>query len=222
MKQKVDMQRIAGIRSDLHDEIFIEVDDTEHTALRVLREPNQYRRQPASKMIIVVRSEEQAHALKKKCLNLIENANRLILNEINGSTYKHYELKYSISIIHSVDDMMLTVSDAQRRYKMNGITIKSKLREVYGEKYGNDIEDCITGLDDGKNYIFAESTGKSYRLTYYDGFCRKQTSVGNLLIVVSASGVRILDTPLRKRRNDKKKALYCLDIKSSQILIYPA
>lgn len=244
MKQQVDKYWLACIRRELHEDIFKEVERTENTALRVIRNPNQSQKQPAPKLIIVVKSNEQAQALKKKCLNLIESTNNSLRSELNDSVYEHYELKYSINIVHSVDDIMLTVSDAQRRYKMNGINIKSKLEELqknlnskrkmehefYGTEVNKhelnnisvDVEDCITGLDDDKNYIFAESTGKSYRLTYYDGVCRKQISVGNLLIVVNVSGVRIIDTPLRKRRTDRKQALYCLDFAEvGRIFIYP-
>lgn len=115
---------------------------------------------------------------------------------------------------------MLSVRDAQRRNKMNGVKIKDKLGklqevltskqemehkfyDVKADKYKDNIKsigECINSIDDRQNYIFAESTGNSYRLTYYDGNNRKQISVGNLLIVVSSSDIQILNTPLRKQR----------------------
>ncbi|MDE5772674.1 MAG: hypothetical protein K2I06_13820 [Ruminococcus sp.] len=242
MKQKVDNQWLVTLRQELHASVFEAVCDMEHTALRVIREPNQSKKQPAPKLIVVVKTAEQAQELKEKCLSLIASTNQSIENELKNSAYLHYELKYSINVISSESDILLSIRDAQRRKKIDGEKIKSKLQishddlvakqkmehEYFNEKedkYETDIkniEDCINSLDDDKDYIFAESTGNSYRITYFDGECRQQISAGNLLIVVSSSDIQILDAPIRKKRSDKKDCLYYLKTSYDTICIYLA
>lgn len=242
MKQKIDNQWLAMLRQELHESVLDAVCNTEHTALRVIREPNKSKKQPAPKLIVVVKTVEQAHELKEKCLSLIASTNHSIERELKNSIYLHYELKYSINVIGSESDIVLSVRDAQRRNKMNGVKIKDKLGKLQevltskqemehkfydakADKYKDNIKsigECINSIDDKQNYIFAESTGNSYRLTYYDGNSRKQISVGNLLIVVSSSDIQILDTPLRKQRSDRKQCLYCLNAADlGTFFIYP-
>lgn len=242
MKQKVNKQWLVTLRNELHESIYNEVAGTEHKALRVLREPNKSRKQPAPKLIIVVENEEQALSIKKSCLNLIASTNESIKRELKDSVFLHYEIKYSINIIHSGSDILLSVCDAQRRKKMDGKKIKSKLQNSHdalvakqkmehncfdteADKYDSNIrniENCINAIDNDTEYIFAESTGSSYRITYFDGECRQQISAGNLLIVVSPSDIKILDAPSRKKRSDKKDCLYCLQTAYDTICIYPA
>lgn len=244
MKQKVDKQWLATLRNDLHKSICNEVIGTEHKVLRVLREPNKSKKQPAPKLIVVVESEAQALSIKENCLNLIASTNESIRRELKDSAFLHYEIKYSINIIHSGSDILLSVRDAQRRKKMDGVKIKSKLQTLqenlamkqsvdynfFGaecdDKYEPNIkhiEGCINAIDDNKDYIFAESTGCSYRVTYFDGSCRQQISAGNLLIVVSPSDIQILDAPSRKKRSDKKNYLYCMNAADFGVIyIYPA
>lgn len=242
MKQKINTQWLITLRNELHESIYNEINGTEHKALRVLREPNKSRKQPAPKLIVVVNSEEQALSIKEKCLSLIASTNDSIKRELKGSVFLHYEIKYSINIINSESDVLLSVRDAQRRKKMDGEKIKIKLQishddlvakqkmeheyfNAKADKYETDIkdiEDCINSLDDDKDYIFAESTGNSYRITYFDGECRQQISAGNLLIVVSSSDIQILDAPIRKKRSDKKDCLYYLKTSYDTICIYPA
>lgn len=241
MKQKVDKQWLTTLRNELHESIYDEVNDTEHKALRVLREPNKSRKQPAPKLIVVVDSEAQALSIKENCLNLIANANESIKRELKGGAFLHYEIKYSINIINSKSDILLSVRDAQRRKKMDGEKIKSKLQISHADlvakqkmkheynaetdKYNSaikQIEKYIDILDDDTDYIFAESTGSSYRVTYFDGNSRQQISAGNLLIVVSPSDIQILDAPSRKQRSDKKDWLYYIDVADlGTIFIYP-
>lgn len=76
MKQKIDNQWFAMLRQELHESVFDAVCNTEHTALRVIREPNQSKKQPAPKLIVVVKTIEQAHGLKEKCLSLIASTNQ--------------------------------------------------------------------------------------------------------------------------------------------------
>ena len=246
---EINKKLLVEIRQELHERIFNEFQETESVDLRIIRKPNLYWRQPAPKMIIVVESNEQAQILKEKCLNLIAKANNRLINELQKcSLYKHYELKYSINILPYARDIMLTVGDAQRRNTITGSQIKINLQALYtklSDKWQTEYEffgtkedkktvqnnhldklkrymnECIAGLDDDQNYIFAESTGKSYRLTYYDGSCRKQISLGNLLIIVGSTDVRIMDKPQRKTRADRKQALYVLDFAEvGQIYIY--
>jgi cell division septum initiation protein DivIVA len=242
MKQKVNKQWLVTLRNELHESIYDEVTGTEHKALRVLREPNQSKKQPAPKLIVVVKTVEQAQALKEKCFSLIASTNESIKRELKDGAFLHYEIKYSINIINSESDILLSVRDAQRRKKMDGEKIKSKLQISYDDliekqkmeheyfnaetdKYKSDIkniEDCINTLVDDTDYIFAESTGNSYRITYFDGECRQQISAGNLLIVVSSSDIHILDAPSRKKRSDKKYCLYYLKTSYDTICIYLA
>lgn len=242
MKQKVNKQWLVTLRNELHESIYDEVTGTEHKALRVLREPNKSKKQPAPKLIVVVDSEAQALSIKENCLNLIASTNESIKRELKDSAFLHYEIKYSINIINSESNILLSVRDAQRRKKMDGEKIKSKLQISHDDlvakqkvehehfnaetdKYESDIknmEDCINTLVDDTDYIFAESTGNSYRITYFDGECRKQISAGNLLIVVSSSNIQILDAPSRKKRSDKKDCLYYLKTAYDTICIYPA
>lgn len=244
MKHKVDKQWLVTLRNELHESIFDEINDTEHKALEVLREPNKSKKQPAPKLIVVVESEAQALSIKENCLNLIARANESIKRELKDSILPRYEIRYSINTIHSESDILLSISEAQRRKKMDGVKIKSKLRQLQGklslkqdlqhtflntERDKNKpaikhIDDCIKKIDDKKNYILAESTGCSYRITYFDGECRQQISVGNILIVVSSSDsdIQILDAPIRKQRSDKKDWLYCLGDEYDTIYIYPA
>lgn len=242
MKQKVNKQWLVTLRQELHTSVFDAVCNTEHTALRVIREPNQSKKQPAPKLIVVVKTTEQAQELKEKCLSLIASTNQSIESELKNSAYLHYELKYSINIIDSESDILFSVSDAQRRKKMNGAKIKSKLQKLQcqldakqkmehklfnmeDDKYKfaiEHIEQSIDILDDDTDYILAESTGCSYRVTYFDGNCRQQISAGNLLIVTSSLDIQILDAPSRKRRSDKKDCLYRIDIADlGTIFIYP-
>lgn len=236
------MKKKITLRSELHEIIYDKVINTEHKALRVLRKPNKTQQQPAPKLIVVVENEEQARSIKENCLNLIAKANEELNKRFEYSAFTLRDVKYSINIIHSQSDILLSVSDAQRRKKMNGEKIKSKLQKSYddlvakqemeheyfdakADKYKSnikDIEDCINSLDDDKDYIFAESTGKSYRITYFDGEQRQQISAGNLLIVVNPYNIQILDAPSRKKRSDKKYYLYFLHASYSTIAIYPA
>lgn len=231
-----------ALRNELHESIYDEVTGTEYKALRVLREPNQSKKQPAPKLIVVVKTVEQAQALKDKCFSLIASTNESIKRQLKDSAFLHYEIKYSINIINSESDILLSVRDAQRRKKMDGEKIKSKLQISHDDlvakqkvehehfnaetdKYESDIknmEDCINTLVDDTDYIFAESTGNSYRITYFDGECRKQISAGNLLIVVNSSNIQILDAPIRKQRSDKKDCLYYLKTAYDTICIYMA
>lgn len=242
MKHKVDKQWLVTLRNELHESIYDEIIGTEHKAVRVLREPNKSRKQPASKLIVVVENENQAQTIKENCLSLTASANESIRSELKNSVFQHYEIKYSINIISSESDIMLSVRDAQRRRKMNGAKIKSKLQTLQSnletkqktehkffnaeaDKYEhniNQIEECINAIEDDKDYIFAESTGSSYRVTYFNGEYRQQISAGNVLIVVSPSDIQILDTPCRKKRSDKKDWLYCLGTENETIYIYPA
>lgn len=189
MKHKVNKQWLVTLRNGLHESIYDEVIGTEHKAIRVLREPNKSRKQPASKLIVVVEDENQAQAIKENCLSLTASANEGIRRELEGSVFLHYEIKYSINIVHSASDILLSVRDAQRRKKMNGVKVKSKLQilranleakqkmehkffNMEADKYEpniNCIEDCINAIDDDKDYIFAESTGNGYRVTYFNG-----------------------------------------------------
>lgn len=221
--KKVDMVWLTELRSNLHKKIFDKITDTEHTALEVVRTPNQSKKQPASKLIIVVGSENQANELKEKCLELIASTNESIRKEMQKDiTLTRYEIRYSINIIHSESDIMLSVCDAQRRKKMKGSDIKKlleKLQEGFSnlqkeeqallEKSDNEsknksIAGCVRLLEDKKEYTFAESTGYSYRVTYFNGKYREQISVGNILIVVSDGNIQIINTPTRKQRTDKK------------------
>lgn len=242
MKQKVDKQWLVTIRQELHEIIFDEINDTEHKALRVLREPNKSKKQPTPKLIVVVGDEKQAQSIRENCLILIASTNESIRKELKDSAFLHYEIKYSINIVHSESDILLSVRDAQRRKKMDGVKVKSKLQTLQenldakqkmehkffnaeADKYKNNIkhiEYCINAVDDDKDYIFAESTGSSYRITYFNGDYRQQISAGNLLIVVSSSDIQILDAPIRKQRSDKKDYLYCLGTEYETIYIYPA
>ena len=242
MKQKVDKQWLATLKTELHESIYNEVTGMEHKAFKVLREPNKSKKQPAPKLIVVAESEAQALSIKEKCLSLIASAYESIRRELKDSLEPRYEIRYSINIINSESDILLSVRDAQRRKKTDSEKIKSRLRishdnlvakqkmehecfNAKADKYETDIkniEDCINSLDDDKDYIFAESTGCSYRVTYFDGNCRQQISVGNLLIVISSSDIQILDTPIRKQRSDKKDCLYCLKTTYDTICIYPA
>lgn len=242
MKDKVNKQQLVNLRNWLHESIYDEVIGTEHKAIRVLREPNKSRKQPASKLIVVVEDKSRAQTIKENCLSLIASANESIRRELKDSAFLHYEIKYSINIICSESDILLSVRDAQRRKKMDGIKIKSKLQTLQvnleakqkmehkffnteADKYEhniNHIEDCINAIDDNKDYIFAESTGNSYRVTYFNGDYRQQISAGNMLIVVSSFDIQILDAPSRKKRSDKKDWLYCLGTEYETIYIYPA
>lgn len=242
MKQKVDKYQLVIIRKELHEDIYNEVNGMEHKALTVLREPNKTKKQPAPKMIVVVHDEKQAETINENCRNLITRVNESIKRELKESAFPHYEIKYSINIVHSESDILLSVGDAQRRKRMNGAKIKSKLQKLQCQldtrqkiehnllntevdKYKSTIEHIeqyINILDDDTDYIFAESTGCSYRVTYFDGNCRQQISAGNLLIVVSPFDIKILDAPSRKRRSDKKEYIYRIDIGDlGTIFIYP-
>ena len=221
--EKANRRYLANLRKELHENIFNEINNMEYKALRVVRRPNERKNQPASKIILIVKDKEQADAIEKKCDSLIVSTNKSIRKAMGDSVYSCYEVKYKIKICYSESDVVLSVHDAQRRKKKDGNEIKRKLRELQNGANVEYIEDCIQHIKDNQNYILAESTGNSYRITYFDDNCRHQVSIGNLLIVVSSSDIQILDGLPRKRRSDKKDYLYSVDIADSRVIyIYPA
>lgn len=221
----VDKKYLADIRRKLHEDVCNTVTSAEHKALRVIREPNSKPLQPSPKIIIVVRTEEQAEELKAKCLSLIDNANNDVKTELKGSILPRYEIKYSINIINAASDISLSVHKAQCRKKMSGSEVKANLKQLKSglnsEKSAN-IDVCLESICDTSQYILAKSTGSSYRATYFNGNNRAQMSVGNLLIVVSPSDIQIVNAPVRKQRADKKEWLYCLNIEHNTICVYPS
>ena len=220
--EKINKDKIIALRHELHEAVFDKVTSTEHESIRVVREPNKSKKQPAPKLIVVIKDEEQAQILKKACLNLIANANNAINEELKDRSFLHYKIKYNINIIHSEGNILFSVKEAQSRHKMQGSKIKSELQTLCGNKNSSSIEHLIKKIDDKTDYIFAIPSGSSYRVTYFDGNCRHQISVGNLLIIIG-NDIQILNTPSRKRRSDKKDWLYSATIPNfGAVYIYPS
>lgn len=222
-----DKERLVTIRKNLHTDIAEIVENTEHTELCVLRKPNEIRRQPASKIIVVVDSDCKAEELKKRCLKKISDANDDLESEFEEIPTNYGEIRYKIKVVHATGDIMVTVKSAQRRQTLIGEHIKDKLREIRNDLLNCDsetadsFEKCFKLINSEKDYVFAETTGSSYRLTFFNGENRQQESVGNIFIVVSDRNINIVNTPPRKTRADKKEWLYKIQISTNYaICIY--
>lgn len=221
----VDKSWLVEVRKSLHQDIADTVKATEHTALRVLREPNISKKQPSPKIIIVVDTDKQAEELKDSVLASVRGTNNVIESQLSESLLERWEIRYKVKIVHATGDIMLSVKPAQYRETLSGEKVKEKLQELkslllYNIKETREVIDkCIDGIKPKKSYIYAKSTGSSYRVTFFNDEIRQQVSVGNVLIVVSDTNSQIIDTPPRKQRSDKKDCLYDIPI-STNYTIY--
>ena len=116
--------------------------------------------------------------------------------------------------MHATGDIMLSVKPAEFRETLSGDKVKSKLQELKSlllyniEKTKEVIDKYIDGINQRESYIYTKSTDLNYRITFFDDEVRQQTSVGNVLIVVSDTNSYIIDTPPRKQRSDKKTPVH--------------
>lgn len=225
----VDKHWLVEVRKSLHQDIYDTVNATEHTALRVLREPNISKKQPSPKIIIVVDTDKQAEELKDSVLASVRGTNNVIESQLSESLLERWEIRYKVKIVHATGDIMLSVKPAQYRETLSGDKVKEKLQELkslllYNIKETREVIDkCIDRIKPKKSYIYAKSTGSSYRITFFNDEVRQQVSVGNVLIVVSNTDSKIIDTPPRKQRSDKKDCLYAIPISTNYtICIYEA
>lgn len=236
-------KKMAAIRERLHEDILEELKNSECKMLQVLREPNTSKKQPAPKIIIATESEEKASLLLERCSALVSNANDSLKKLSQQAELPHHEIKYKLSAIKVQSDLALSLTPAQRRKKVSGTELKKKLKamsqrfqfeqELEGaflgtehDRYANQIKyinNIINKINEKKYYIFAEPTGFSYRVTFFDGERRRQVSAGNILIVISESAdTKVLIAPERKIRCDKKKWLYCVGTEDSVVYIFPS
>lgn len=225
----VNKQWLADVRKSLHQDIYDTVNEAEHTAIRVLREPNFSSKQPSPKIIAVVDSDRKAEELKDKVLASVRETNNVIEAELSGTQLEHWKNRYKVKIVHATGDIMLSVKPAEFRETLSGNEVKIKLQELKSqlwyniEKTREEIDKCINIIKPKKRYIYAKSTGSSYRVTFFNNEVRQQASVGNVLIVISDNNSQIVNTPPRKQRSDKKERLYTIPISTNyEICIYNA
>lgn len=220
---------LVEVRKSLHQDIYDTVNETEHTAIRVLREPNISKKQPSPKIIVIVDNDQKAEELKNSILASVRDTNNIIEAELSKTQLDRWEIRYKVKIVHATGDIMLSIKPAEFRETLSGDEVKSKLQELKSlllyniDETKEIIDKCIDGINPRKGYIYAKSTGSSYRVTFFNDEVRQQISVGNVLIVVSDTNSQIIDTPPRKQRADKKERLYVVSVSTNyEICIYNA
>ena len=212
---------VAAERTECHQSIFEEVTGTESLDIRILKEPNQSRLHPAGKIIVVVETMEQAERLKQYCVNQVQQSN-IRIEQLLNQTSPRYEIKYKINIERAIGNVFLSIHDAEKRRVKKGSAVIKTLQTILNvldetkeddKKTADIIRNDIQKIHPDKEYTWAQFTGSSYRITYYDSdkSNRVQTSVGNVMIIVSDDAkTKILDAPERKKRIDKKELVFSL------------
>lgn len=212
---------VATERIECHQNIFEEVTGAESLDIKILKEPNRSKLHPAAKVIIVVETMEQAERIRQYCVNQVQQSN-IHIEELLSQKSHRYEIKYKINIVKAIGNVFLSVHDAEKRKAEKGSTVIKTLQTILDtldetkeddKKTADIIRSDIQKIHSDKKYTWAQSTGNSYRITYYDSekSNRVQTSVGNIMIIVSDDAqTKILDAPQRKKRTDKKELVFSL------------
>lgn len=221
---------VAEERAECHQKIFEKVTETDSLAMRILKEPNPERKlHPAGKVIIAVKTTEQAEELKQFCLNQIQQSNFRIEQLLNKNLPR-YTIKYKINTVKAAGNVFLSVRSAESRKIVSGTAIINILQSFLEQLDEKDkaaaeiIQKDLQKFQREKKYTFAKSTGNNYKITYYnsDSSKREQISVGNILIIISDTDTKIQDAPERKRRTDRKEPLFVLRLPLFGIIsVYP-
>lgn len=223
---------IVQERISCHQGIFDEVNEAEHFAIRILKEPNKGKLHPATKIIVVVGTSEQAEHIRQNCLNMVQETNSRI-DELLNQNAPRYKIKYKISLIKADGDVFLSVREAQSRKVVPGKSVIEALESFIDKLDGNQKDDKerieiirkdISLLNPNQKYTWAKHTGSNYRVTYFDSEQSKrlQTNVGHILLVVGDEQTKIQDALERKERTDRKKPLFTLNLPiQGMISVYP-
>lgn len=224
---------IVQERLECHQSIFDEINETEHFDIRILKEPNTNKLRPASKVIVVVGTEEQAEHIRQHCLDTVQQTNDYV-DDLLAKSSPRYKINYKVNIVHAKGDVFLSVHAAQSRKTAEGKavigTLESYLKELdenkeQDKKLIDTIRRYIALVNPESQYTWAKSTGNNYRLTYFDPnkSQRMQISVDHITVIVGDQQTRIQDAPERKERTDRKQPLFVLAVPLHGVIsVYPS
>ena len=204
---------IYEIRNNLHEWVYDYLKEScdryheLHSALSPTARKN------ACKMICIVSNTAAADEIKAQLVSKIVETNAVLHRIGESNSIDISDIKYKIEVINATDNIMLNTLPAQRRVSSSGAQIIPEI-QAYIKRLEEDTaknrlkiqegKELLSRIDSRKIYTVASDSGNSYRVSYFDcdDNCRRQCSVGDVLIVVGTD-IEIVDAPHRKSRSDR-------------------
>lgn len=174
-------------------------------------------RKNSCKMICVVSSTATADEIQAQLVSKIAETNSVLHRIGESNLIDVSDIKYKIEVINAADNIILNTLPAQRRVSVEGAKIIPEI-QAYIKWLEKDIvknrpeiqeeKELLSRINSGRIYTVASDSGNSYRVSYFDSNenCRRQCSVGDVLIVVGTN-IEITDAPHRKSRSDRAEQL---------------
>ncbi len=175
------------------------------------------------KPVVMVKSQPLALKLDADIKAAVEDANERAreLAEANGRD--PFLFRYKVRVLHADGDVLLSSKEAESRERISGVKAIGLIKaEIDKSKSPRELDALHSGLAlivPGADYLMGHSTGRSYRLTYYDPMAkrRRQRSVGDVSIIFNDNTrAKIRGQGGQKERSDKRDPLFGFYITDSK------